>query len=129
MPSLTSIGRIKADIEDNVKTESISIYVVPDDAQSVDLFIGRTWLDLPHISYAQIGKRLLIGYHEDEPFRNIPIEEKVNRVCLKPLETAQLEKESLQIKNSSQQKIICNLVNDLKMVKNGQGDIKIFKQE
>nr|GBL65413.1 hypothetical protein AVEN_259502-1 [Araneus ventricosus]GBL65436.1 hypothetical protein AVEN_115477-1 [Araneus ventricosus] len=43
MPALTSIGRIKADIEvDNVKAEGISIYVVPDDAQSVDLIIGRT---------------------------------------------------------------------------------------
>ncbi|GBO05492.1 hypothetical protein AVEN_32192-1, partial [Araneus ventricosus] len=43
MPALTSIGRIKADIEvDNVKAKSISIYVVPDDAQSDDLIIGRT---------------------------------------------------------------------------------------
>ncbi|GBN32359.1 hypothetical protein AVEN_57045-1 [Araneus ventricosus] len=41
MPALTSIRRIKADIEvDNVKAENISIYVVPDDAQSVDLIIG-----------------------------------------------------------------------------------------
>ncbi|GBL76683.1 hypothetical protein AVEN_53381-1 [Araneus ventricosus] len=47
MPALMSIGRIKADIEvDNVKAENISIYVVPDDARSVDLIIGRTWLDL-----------------------------------------------------------------------------------
>ncbi|GBN50954.1 hypothetical protein AVEN_110296-1 [Araneus ventricosus] len=37
----TSVGRIKADIEvDNVKAESISIYIVPDDAQSVDLIIA-----------------------------------------------------------------------------------------
>ncbi|GBM45352.1 hypothetical protein AVEN_172971-1 [Araneus ventricosus] len=134
MPAVTSIGRIKADVEvDNVKGEGISMYVVPDDAQSVDLIIGRTCLDLPHIAYTKIGKRLLIGYQEDEPFRNLPIDEKVNRVCLKPLETAQLEKESLQIKNSSQQKMIGNLANDLKMVKNElrllQGDIMNFKEE
>ncbi|GBM30166.1 hypothetical protein AVEN_134210-1 [Araneus ventricosus] len=130
MPALTSIGRIEAD---NVEGESISIYVVPDDAQSVDLIIGRTWLDLPHIAYAKIGKRLLIGCQEDEPFRNFPIEEKVNRVCLKRLETAQLEKENFQIKNSSQQKMIGNLANDLEMVKNEikllQGDIRNFKEE
>ncbi|GBN02370.1 hypothetical protein AVEN_128634-1 [Araneus ventricosus] len=43
MPALTCIGRIKAGIEvDNAKGESMSIYVVPDDAQSVDLIIGRT---------------------------------------------------------------------------------------
>ncbi|GBL99224.1 hypothetical protein AVEN_140686-1 [Araneus ventricosus] len=62
MPALTSIGKIKADIEvDNVKAENISIYVVPDDAQSVDLIIGRTWLDLPHIAYTKIGERVDTG--------------------------------------------------------------------
>ncbi|GBN33173.1 hypothetical protein AVEN_82074-1 [Araneus ventricosus] len=84
-PALASIGRIKADIEvDNVKAESISIYVVPDDAQSVDLIIGRTscniretWLDLPNIAYAKIGKRVHMGYREDELFRNFPINEQV----------------------------------------------------
>ncbi|GBM71369.1 hypothetical protein AVEN_4671-1 [Araneus ventricosus] len=100
MPALTSIGRIKADIEvDNVKAQNISIYVVPDDAQSVDLIIGRTWLDRPHIAYTKIGKRVHIGYREDELFRNFPIDGKVNRVCLKRLETAQLESESSQIKD------------------------------
>ncbi|GBN07250.1 hypothetical protein AVEN_62720-1 [Araneus ventricosus] len=65
MPALTSIGRIKVDIEvDNVKAENIIIYVVPDDAQSVDLIIGRTWLDLPHIAYTKTGNRVHIGYHE-----------------------------------------------------------------
>ncbi|GBM45364.1 hypothetical protein AVEN_270678-1 [Araneus ventricosus] len=134
MPALTSIGRIKADIEvDNVKAENISIYVVPDDAQSVDLIIGRTWLYLPHIAYTKIGKRVHIGYREDELFRNFPIDEKVNPVCLKHLKTAQSESESLQIKDTSQQKMMGNLVNDLKMVKNElrllQGDIKNFKEE
>ncbi|GBM40312.1 hypothetical protein AVEN_23878-1 [Araneus ventricosus] len=134
MPALTSIGRIKSDIEvDNVKAKKMSIYVVPDDAQSFDLIIGRTWLDLPHISYTKIGKRVHIGYREDELFRNFLIDEKVNRVCLKRLETSQLENESLQIKVSSQLKMIGNLANDLKMVKNElrllQGDIKDFKRE
>ncbi|GBM79891.1 hypothetical protein AVEN_220441-1 [Araneus ventricosus] len=64
MPALSSIGRIKVDIEvDNVKDESMSI--VPDDAQSIDLIIGRTWLDLPHIAYTKIGKRVHIGYWEE----------------------------------------------------------------
>ncbi|GBL86931.1 hypothetical protein AVEN_218673-1 [Araneus ventricosus] len=98
------------DIEvDNVKGESISIYVVPDDEQPVDLIIGRTWLDLPHTAYTKIGKRFHIGDREDVPFRNFLIDEKVDRlkerVCLTAFETAQLEKESLQIKTSSQQKI------------------------
>ncbi|GBM91110.1 hypothetical protein AVEN_226594-1 [Araneus ventricosus] len=80
-----------------------------------------------------MGKRVHIGYREDELFRNFPIDEKVNRVCLKRLETSQLENGSLQIKDSSQKIMIGNLANDLKMVKNElrllQGDIKNFKKE
>ncbi|GBL77540.1 hypothetical protein AVEN_41914-1 [Araneus ventricosus] len=134
MPALLSIGRIKAHIEvDNVKAENISIYVFPDDAQSVDLIIRRTWLDLPHIAYTKIGKRVHIGYREDELFRNFLIDEKVNPVYLKRLETAQLESESLQIKDTSQQKMMGNLADDLKMVKNElqllQEDMKNFKEE
>ncbi|GBM19465.1 hypothetical protein AVEN_259368-1 [Araneus ventricosus] len=102
--------------------ENISIYVVPDDAQSVDLIIGRTWLDLPHIAYTKIGKRVHIGYREDELFRNFPIDEKVNPVCLESLETAQSESESLQIKDPSQQKMMGNLANDLKMKRNKNVD-------
>ncbi|GBM56769.1 hypothetical protein AVEN_271216-1 [Araneus ventricosus] len=133
-PALTSIGRINADIEvDSVKAENISIYVVPDDAQSVDLIIGRTWLDLPHIAYTKIGERVHIGYREDELFRNFPIDEKVNSVCLERLEKAQSESEGLQIKYTSQQKMMGNLADDLKMVKNElrllQGDMKNFKEK
>ncbi|GBM54424.1 hypothetical protein AVEN_125884-1, partial [Araneus ventricosus] len=134
MPALTSIGRITADIEvDNVKGEGISIYVVPDEAQSVDLIIGRTWLDLSHIAYIKIGIRVHIGYRKDELFRNFLIDEKVNPVCLKRLETAQLESESLQIKETSKLRMMGKLAEDLKMVKNElrllQGDIKNFKEE
>ncbi|GBM55154.1 hypothetical protein AVEN_225940-1 [Araneus ventricosus] len=79
------------------------------------------------------GERVHIGYREDELFRNFPIDEKVNPVCLECLETAQSESESLQIKDTSQQKMMGNLADDLKMVKNElrllQGDIKNFKEE
>ncbi|GBM57949.1 hypothetical protein AVEN_157356-1 [Araneus ventricosus] len=75
MPALTSVRRIKADIEvDNAKGESISIYVVPDDAQSVDFIIKRTWLDLPRIAYTKIGKKSSNWIPEVEPFRNFRID-------------------------------------------------------
>ncbi|GBM89423.1 hypothetical protein AVEN_153445-1 [Araneus ventricosus] len=67
----------------------MNIYVVHDDAQSADLNIGRPWLDFPHIAYAKIGKRVHIGYRKDELIRNFPIDEEVNPVCLKRLETPQ----------------------------------------
>ncbi|GBL88574.1 hypothetical protein AVEN_195588-1 [Araneus ventricosus] len=101
MSALTSIGRIKADIEvDSVKAENISICVVPDDAQSVHLIIGRTWLDLPHIAYTRKGNRVHIGYREDEPFRNFPIDENINRICLKALEATKLEKNTVNLISS-----------------------------
>ncbi|GBN38178.1 hypothetical protein AVEN_195508-1 [Araneus ventricosus] len=70
---------------------------------------------------------------EDELFRNFPIDEKVNPACLERLETAQPESDSLQIKDTSQQKMMGKLANDLKTVKNKlrllQGDTRNFKEE
>ncbi|GBM81945.1 hypothetical protein AVEN_4098-1 [Araneus ventricosus] len=97
MPQMTSMGRITDEIEvDNVKGEGISIYVVHDDAQPVDLIIGRTWFELPHIAYTRIGKIFNIGYQEDEPFINFPIDGKINRICLKALEATKVEKKYSQ---------------------------------
>ncbi|GBN06587.1 hypothetical protein AVEN_226351-1 [Araneus ventricosus] len=91
MPAVTFMGRIAADIEvHNVKGKGISIYVVPDDAQPVDLIIRRKLLYLPYIAYTRIGKIFHIGYQEDEPFRNFPIDENINRIFLKAPETTKL---------------------------------------
>ncbi|GBM08628.1 hypothetical protein AVEN_52465-1 [Araneus ventricosus] len=77
LPAMSSIGRIEADIEVyNVKGKDIRIYIAPDDAQSVVLIIGRGRLELLRITYTRIRKRIHIGYREDEPFRNFPIDEK-----------------------------------------------------
>ncbi|GBO44171.1 Retrovirus-related Pol polyprotein from transposon 412 [Araneus ventricosus] len=120
MPALTSMGRITADIEvDNVKGKGISIYVVPDEAQPVDLIIGRTWLDLPHIAYTRIGDRVHIGYCEDEPFRNFPIDENISRICLKALETTKLEKNTVDLVSSRAESI----ENGLIMIENPSDDI------
>ncbi|GBM99143.1 hypothetical protein AVEN_220374-1, partial [Araneus ventricosus] len=68
------------------------------------------------------GERVHIGYREDELFKNFSIDEKENSVCLERLETAQSESESLQIKDTSQQRMMGNLADDLKMVKNKNVD-------
>ncbi|GBN39044.1 hypothetical protein AVEN_65394-1 [Araneus ventricosus] len=131
VPAVT-IGNIKGDIEvDNVKGEGICIYIAPDDEQPVDLIIERTWLHLPHVAYAKIGKIFHIGQREDESFRNFRIDEKINRIWLEDLDTTKLEKESLRIRSSTQQ--MMNLMNDLKMVKDEtqllRGDIKNLMEE
>ncbi|GBM67080.1 Retrovirus-related Pol polyprotein from transposon 412, partial [Araneus ventricosus] len=120
IPALTSMGRITADIEvDNVKGEGISVYVVPDEAQPVDLIIGRTWLDLPHIAYTRIGDRVHIGYREDEPFRNFPIDENISRICLKALEATKLEKNTVDLVSSRAE----SMENGLIMIENPSEDI------
>ncbi|GBN32768.1 hypothetical protein AVEN_58865-1 [Araneus ventricosus] len=121
LPALTSMGRIAADIEvDNVKGEGISVYVVPDEAQPVDLIIGRTWLDLPHIAYTRIGNRVHIGYREDEPFRNFPIDENISRICLKALEATKLEKNTVELVSSRAESI----ENGLNLIENPSEDIE-----
>ncbi|GBO16207.1 Retrovirus-related Pol polyprotein from transposon 17.6 [Araneus ventricosus] len=120
MPALTSMGRITADIEvDNVEGEGITVYVVLDEAQPVDLIIGRTWLDLPHIAYTRIGDRVHIGYREDEPFRNFPIDENISRICLKALEATKLEKDTVDLVSSRAESI----ENGLIMIENPSEDI------
>ncbi|GBM07784.1 hypothetical protein AVEN_33080-1 [Araneus ventricosus] len=120
MPALTSMGRITADIEvDNVKGEGISVYFVPDEVQPLDIIIGRTWLDLPHIAYTRIGNRVHIGYREDEPFRNFPIDENISRICLKALEATKLEKSTVDLVSSRAESI----ENGLIMIENPSEDI------
>ncbi|GBM30432.1 hypothetical protein AVEN_109542-1 [Araneus ventricosus] len=104
----------------NERGEGISIYVVTDEAQPVDLIIGRTWLDLPHIAYTRIGKRIYIGYREDEPFRNFPTDENINRICLKALEDTKLEKNTVNLVSYRAESI----ENGLIMIENPSEDIE-----
>ncbi len=111
VPAVTTIGRIEADIEvDNVIGRCISIYIVPDNAQPVDFIIGRTWLDLPYIAYARIGKGFHIGYREEEPFSNFLIDEKVDRIRLKVLVTTELDKNTVNLVRSQAEDIDNGLI-------------------
>ncbi|KAH7944762.1 hypothetical protein HPB49_000292 [Dermacentor silvarum] len=59
VPAAKSIGRCKTDLcIDGVLAKDIPILVVPDEAQSVDLLVGRTFTELPYIAYARIGGSL-----------------------------------------------------------------------
>ncbi|GBM20008.1 Retrovirus-related Pol polyprotein from transposon 412 [Araneus ventricosus] len=71
----------------------------------VDLIILWTWFDLLHIADTRIRKRFHIGYQEYEPFRNFPIDENINRICLKALETTKLEKSIVNLVSSQAESI------------------------
>ncbi|XP_042148722.1 uncharacterized protein LOC121837217 [Ixodes scapularis] len=51
VPAVRTIGKCKADLDiDGVTGKDITIFVVPDEAQSVDLLVGRTFTELPYVT-------------------------------------------------------------------------------
>eukprot|EP00102_Acyrthosiphon_pisum_P016377 XP_008187319.1 PREDICTED: uncharacterized protein LOC103310527 [Acyrthosiphon pisum] len=51
-PSTMTIGEGDADVTiDNVLAADHTLKVVPDKSLPVDVLVGRTWLDLPHVNY------------------------------------------------------------------------------
>ncbi|KAH7969596.1 hypothetical protein HPB52_020103 [Rhipicephalus sanguineus] len=54
VPVTRSLGHCKAKISfDGVVAEKIPVLVVPDDAQCVDLLVGRNFTELPNVTYAK----------------------------------------------------------------------------
>ncbi|UYV63245.1 hypothetical protein LAZ67_2003535 [Cordylochernes scorpioides] len=95
-PAARTVGKTTVDLEiDGVVGKEIAVFIVNDDAQPYDLLIGRTWTDLPYVSFARIGKELHIGYSTEFPFANLQEEIKSRRVELRATETVQLESDSI----------------------------------
>ncbi|XP_029348047.1 uncharacterized protein LOC115034761 [Acyrthosiphon pisum] len=53
-PGATTIGEGVADVTiDDVMGSDHKLKIVPDDSIPVDVLVGRTWLDLPHVNYSK----------------------------------------------------------------------------
>ncbi|UYV75799.1 hypothetical protein LAZ67_13001398 [Cordylochernes scorpioides] len=95
-PAARTVGKTTVDLEiDGIVGREITVFIVNDDAQPYDLLIGRTWTDLPYVSFARIGKNLHIGYSSEFPFTNLQEEIKSRRIELRATETVQLESDSI----------------------------------
>ncbi|UYV67773.1 hypothetical protein LAZ67_5001955 [Cordylochernes scorpioides] len=95
-PAARTVGKTTVDLEiDGIVGREITVFIVNDDAQPYDLLIGRTWTDLPYVSFARIGKNLHIGYSSEFPFANLQEEIKSRRIELRASETVQLESDSI----------------------------------
>ncbi|UYV83725.1 hypothetical protein LAZ67_23002332 [Cordylochernes scorpioides] len=95
-PAARTVGKTTVDLEiDGIVGREITVFIVNDDAQPYDLLIGRTWTDLPYVSFARIGKNLHIGYSSEFPFANLQEEIKSRRIELRATETVQLESDSI----------------------------------
>lgn len=76
-----SVGEFVARIiVDGVRAEDFPLYVVPDDYQSIDIFIGRTYTQLPHINYYKRGEELVFEEREDARIIKMNIGEKNQEV-------------------------------------------------
>ncbi|UYV81732.1 hypothetical protein LAZ67_20002148, partial [Cordylochernes scorpioides] len=95
-PAARTVGKTTVDLEiDGIVGREITVFIVNDDAQPYDLLIGRTWTDLPYVSFARIGKNLHIGYSSEFPFTNLQEVIKSRRIELRATETVQLESDSI----------------------------------
>ncbi|KAL1414053.1 hypothetical protein MTO96_007794 [Rhipicephalus appendiculatus] len=77
MPATRSLGHCQANISiDDVVAGKIPVLVVPDDAQSVDLLVGRTLTNLPFVTHSKVGSTLRFYHLNDCPFSGlVPFEQ------------------------------------------------------
>ncbi|GBM64360.1 hypothetical protein AVEN_11013-1 [Araneus ventricosus] len=81
--------------------------------------IANDYGEVKKILLKRIGDRVHIGYREDEPFRNFPIDENLSRICLKALEATKLEKNTIDLVSYRAESI----ENGLIMIENPSEDI------
>lgn len=58
----------------------MEILVVPDDAQKADLLVGRIYTELKHIVYVRKQDKLIFGYAEQYPVKDIIVEELIGNL-------------------------------------------------
>ncbi|KAG0421196.1 hypothetical protein HPB47_002904, partial [Ixodes persulcatus] len=63
--------------------------------QPVDILVGRTWTEQPHIAYLRIGNKLRIGYRDDLPFCNIELSPPPTKDSLTVSETTTVPENSM----------------------------------
>lgn len=72
IPAVHAIAKCRADLMiDGVVGKNTAILVVPDEAQSVHLIIGRTFTELPHVTYARLGGSLHFWQRDECPFSHL----------------------------------------------------------
>lgn len=61
LPTATAIGVANAVISiHGLETESVKVLVVQDDVQRPELIVGRSYLDLPNITYYMTDGKFII---------------------------------------------------------------------
>ncbi|KAL1481956.1 hypothetical protein MTO96_034117 [Rhipicephalus appendiculatus] len=92
-PVTRSLGHCKAKVSiDGVVAENIPVLIVPDDAQRVDILVGRTFTELPSVTYAKVGSTFRFYHLNDCPFVHLVSPAQQPELHLKAPEECTLQK-------------------------------------
>lgn len=78
--TVTSLWRTHIKIKVDDVEEEVEVLVVADDTQPMDLLIGRTYTENPSIAFMRYGNSLYFGYKDRDPFKDLQLEEKQDKV-------------------------------------------------
>ncbi|KAL1477374.1 hypothetical protein MTO96_035777 [Rhipicephalus appendiculatus] len=96
VPATRSLGHCQAKISiDGVAAEKVPILVVPDDAQSVDLLVGRSFTNLPFVAYCKVGSTFRFYHLNDCPFSGVVPFEQQSKLKLRPREERELQQDTV----------------------------------
>ncbi|KAL1434716.1 hypothetical protein MTO96_011417 [Rhipicephalus appendiculatus] len=96
VPATRSLGHCQAKINiDGVVAEKVPVLVAPDDAQSVDVLVGRTFTNLPFVTYGKVGSTFRFYHLNDCPFSGVVPFEQQSKLKLRPREELELQQDTV----------------------------------
>ncbi|KAL1440303.1 hypothetical protein MTO96_031687 [Rhipicephalus appendiculatus] len=101
-PVTRSLGHCKAKVSiDGVVAKNIPVLIVPDDAQRVDILVGRTFTELPNVTYAKVGSTFRFYHLNDCPFVHLVSPAQQAELHVKTPEECTLQKNSVNYVTTS----------------------------
>ncbi|KAL1477341.1 hypothetical protein MTO96_035809 [Rhipicephalus appendiculatus] len=101
-PVTRSLGHCKAKVSiDGVVAENIPVLIVPDDAQRVDILVGRTFTELPNVTYAKVGSTFRFYHLNDCPFVHLVSPAQQAELQVKTPEECTLQKNAVNYVTTS----------------------------
>ncbi|KAL1445723.1 hypothetical protein MTO96_044868 [Rhipicephalus appendiculatus] len=96
VPATRSLGHCQAKISiDGVAAEKVPILVVPDDAQSVDLLVGRSFTNVPFVTCCKVGSTFRFYHLNDCPFSGLVPFEQQSKLKLRQREECDLQRDTV----------------------------------
>lgn len=91
----TMVTKVKLTIDD--VEEKVDVLIVPNDAQAMDLIVGRIFTELPNIAYVHVGCKLHLGYKNEYPFRDLKWKQDSQKIPVRVQNTRNYRKMGLTL--------------------------------